>query len=177
MNGKEYFTNWDRRHAFNIIGSWRFARKWELNGKWTYQSGQAYTPILGWYPARIPGTQQTAFQTIPGNRNSGRYEPYHRLDLGLNRKFDFSWGNMEIYLQVINSYNRDNIFQYIYMLGNPANGLDDDDDWDPNQDDLNNNGEPDAGEPHVDEADEGLLTREAISIFPLIPSIGVNFEL
>ncbi|MBC8467020.1 MAG: TonB-dependent receptor, partial [Candidatus Marinimicrobia bacterium] len=40
LNGKEYYTNWDRRHVFNIIGNIQLNQKWSGNFKWTYQSGQ-----------------------------------------------------------------------------------------------------------------------------------------
>jgi hypothetical protein len=83
---------------------------------------------------------------------------------------------MDLYIQVINSYNRDNIFRYVYHLGSSHNGLDDDGDWNIKEDDLNGNGYPDPGEPNVDEADEGRVNRTDISIFPIIPSIGINID-
>lgn len=83
---------------------------------------------------------------------------------------------MDLYLQVINSYDRDNIFRYIYYFGSSHNGLDDDGDWDKKEDDLNSNGYPDPGEPNVDEADEEQVQRNDISIFPIIPSIGINID-
>lgn len=61
-------------------------------------------------------------------------------------------------------------------MGNTHNGLDDDGDWNVKEDDLNGNGYPDPGEPNVDEADEGRVTKQDISIFPIIPSIGINID-
>jgi len=179
MTGEEYYTNWDRRHAFNIIGNFNINKKWTLNWQWAYQSGQAFTPILGKYIENLDYTfdsMQSSFSTVPGSRNSGRYPPFHRLDLGIVRNFKFKKFNMDLYLQVINSYNRDNIFRYIYYFGSSHNGLDDDGDWDKKEDDLNSNGYPDPGEPHVDEADEEQVQRNDISIFPIIPSIGINID-
>ncbi|RMF07746.1 MAG: hypothetical protein D6762_06970, partial [Candidatus Neomarinimicrobiota bacterium] len=177
MHGKTYYNNWDREHVFNLIASWRPNRTWEFNGKWTYQTGQAYTPILGIYLEKFPGDPGTYFRTIPGGRNSARYSPYHRLDLGAVRHIRWKRVKFDLNLQVINAYNRKNIFQYIYTLGSTRNGLDDDGDWNPKTDDLNSNGRADAGEPHVDEPDEGRVQRQAISIFPLLPSIGISFNL
>lgn len=174
---KEYFTNWDRRHALNLIGSWRFRPRWELNGRWAWQSGQAFTPILGYYREDLPGDPTPRFRTIPGSRNSGRYPAFHRLDISLIRRFTFRNFTMELSAQVINAYNRKNIFRYIYNVGSTTNGLDDDGDWVKASDDLNENGFPDPGEPHVDEEDEGIIRREDISIFPLIPSLGIMVEL
>ncbi|MFQ6678061.1 MAG: carboxypeptidase-like regulatory domain-containing protein [Fidelibacterota bacterium] len=179
MGGKEYFTNWDRRHAFTIIGSYHINKKWELNWQWSYQSGQAFTPILGYYIENLDYTFDNTvggFSTIPGSRNSGRYPDYHRLDLGAVRHFKLKKMNLDLYLQVINSYNRDNIFRYFYTVGNIYNGLDDDADWEKDKHDTNGNGYPDPGEPNVDEPDEGKVTRSDISVFPIIPSIGINIS-
>ncbi len=179
MGEEEYFTNWDRRHAFNIIGNFDINKKWTLNWQWAYQSGQAFTPIDGFYATNLDfsfDNTHSGLGTIPGSRNSGRYIPFHRLDLGVVRNFKFKKFTMDLYLQVINSYNRDNIFRYVYHLGSSSNGLDDDGDWDEKNDDINGNGYPDPGEPNVDEADEEQVKRNDISIFPIIPSIGINID-
>ena len=83
---------------------------------------------------------------------------------------------MDIFIQIINSYNRDNIFRYVYHMGSVYNGIDDDGDWDPEIHDTNGNGYPDYGEPNVDEADEGKVLRNNISVFPLIPTIGLSID-
>lgn len=179
MNNDEYFTNWDRRHAFSIIGSYNFNKKWEMNWQWAFQTGQAFTPILGYYLENLDYVVESTdmnFSTIPGSRNSGRYPEFHRLDLGVVRHFNFKKIKMDLYFQIINAYNRKNIFRYIYNMGNQYNGLDDDGDWDKNLHDDNGNGYPDPGETNVDEADEGRITKSDISIFPLIPSIGITID-
>ena len=75
---------------------------------------------------------------------------------------------------MINTYDQKNIFRYVYRLGNDQNGIDDDDDWVEEEHDLNGNGNPDKGEENVDEADEGRMQRNDISLFPLIPTIGLT---
>lgn len=187
--GEEYFNNWDRRHAFNLIGSYNFGKGWEFNWKWTYQSGQAFTPILGWYSQDLGITIDSAvpsIRTIPGTRNGGRYPPFHRLDMGLVKKLKIANFESELYLQVINGYNRKNVFRYFYDIGSSRNGIDDDGDWDVTKHDLGmdglsgtgdtgeGDGKPTVGEPNVDELDEGRIRRQDISIFPLIPSIGIT---
>jgi len=179
MGGEEYYTNWDRRHALTLIGSYHMNKKWQLNWQWSYQSGQAFTPILGYYIENLDYSINNTvggFSAIPGSRNSGRYPEFHRLDLGAVRHYQFKKVSIDLYLQVINSYNRHNIFRYIYSVGSTYNGIDDDNDWNKNKDDTNGNGYPDPGEPHVDEPDEGRVSRKDISIFPIIPSIGVNID-
>ena len=171
---EEYYTNWDRTHSVSVLGNYMKNEKWEFNVKWAWQSGQAYTPILGYYLEKFPGDPGYNFHTIPGVRNSGRYPAYHRLDIGAVRHGTIFKKKADFFIQIINTYNQKNIFRYFYRLGNDQNGIDDDNDWDENVHDLNGNGKPDAGEENVDEADEGRMQRNDISLFPMIPTIGLT---
>jgi len=74
--------------------------------------------------------------------------------------------------QIINTYNKKNIFTYIYKLGSISNGKDDDGDWVEKEHDANGNGQPDVGEINVDEEDEGRIQEDPLSLFPIIPSVG-----
>tara|TARA_B100000029_G_scaffold212825_1_gene210849 strand:- start:9787 stop:12138 length:2352 start_codon:yes stop_codon:yes gene_type:complete len=176
-----FFTNWDRRHAFNFIGNYRINKKWDINWKWAYQSGQAYTPILGYFledlDYGVSGAGTVKFRTIPGSRNSGRYPPFHRLDFSIIRHIQTKrFEKMDFYFQVINAYKRKNIFRYTYNSGSMYNGLDDDGDWVQDKHDTNDNYIPDRGETNVDEPDETRISRNEISIFPLIPTFGVSIN-
>tara|TARA_A100001011_G_scaffold243103_1_gene251125 strand:- start:1472 stop:3844 length:2373 start_codon:yes stop_codon:yes gene_type:complete len=194
MDGITYFTNWDRRHVLNIIGNKKlngfnlfnrnFLKDWDFNWKFTYQSGQAHTPILGYYLEDMPDSPETIWRSIPGGRNSDRYPSYHRLDLGMTKEFKIGKKiKGKYFAQVINTYNRKNIFRYFYTTQN-LEGVDDDGDWDILTDDINGDGE--AGyyfdgnqwvpEPNVDEADENIPQKRELSIFPLIPTIGFSIE-
>jgi len=196
MNGQTYYTNWDRRHVLNFIGNKKikstFLKNWEFNWKFTFQSGQAHTPILGYYLEDMPDSEETFWRSIPGGRNSARYPSYHRLDLGLTKDFKLGiFANIfgkdvkaKFFMQVINVYNRKNIFRYFYTTQN-LEGVDDDGDWNWQTDDIDGNGE--AGyyfdgnqwvpEPNVDEPDENIPQRQELSIFPIIPTIGISIEL
>ena len=44
---------------------------------------------------------------------------------------------MDLFFQIINSYNRKNVFRYGYSLGNIYNGIDDDGDWEVKKHDKN----------------------------------------
>ena len=188
MNGKTYFTNWDRRHVLNIIGNKKikgyFFKNWDFNWKFTYQSGQAHTPILGYYLEDMPDSPETIWRSIPGGRNSARYPAYHRLDLGMTKEFKIGKKiKGKYFFQVINAYNRKNIFRFFYTTKNQE-GVDDDGDWDITTDDISGDGE--AGyyfdgnqwlpEPNVDEPDENIPQKTELSIFPIIPTIGFSIE-
>ena len=176
MNGNEYFTNWDRSHVINILANYQSSPKWEYNFKFTLQSGQAFTPINGYFLQNLPGDSQQNYRTIPATRNGGRYPSYHRLDLGAVRHFEFKGRKFDLFMQVINAYNRKNVFTYTYPLGNTFNGIDDDGDWEQKKHDKNGNRRPDKGEPNVDEDDESRIQRKPVSLFPIIPTIGITWN-
>ena len=169
---EEYYNSWDRTHSFSALGNYIFNNKWDMNWKLSLQSGQAYTPIIGYYNQILPEGPDEVYRTIPGTRNSARYSPYSRLDLGIVYHTKLFGSKMDIYVQVINVLNRENIFRKSYNVGSTYNGLDDDGDWDEDKHDTNGNGKPDVGEPNVDEVDEGRLQVNDISLFPIIPTIG-----
>ena len=172
----EYYTNWDRTHAFSALGSYQFNQKWEMNWRYGLQSGQAFTPILGYYVQKFPESPEEVPRTIPGTRNSGRYDAYSRLDLGAVYHANIAGKKIDFFFQIINTLNRKNTFRKTYALGSPYNGLDDDNDWDKEEHDTNENGKPDPGEPNVDEPDEGLIRENNISLFPIIPTFGFTWE-
>lgn len=94
---QEYYTNWDRTHAFSALGNYQFNKKWEMNWRLALQSGQAFTPILGYYVQKFPESPEEVFRTIPGTRNSSRYEPYSRLDVGVVYHAKISKTNVDFF--------------------------------------------------------------------------------
>jgi len=158
MHGEEYYTNWDRRHAFNAIGNFMLSRKWEFNLKWTFQTGQPFTPILGFYPENLPDEPEFSYRLIPGGRNCVRYPLYHRLDLGATRHFNVKGVGIDLFIQVVNAYWKKNVFRYFYISGSTSNGIDDDNDKE------------------IDEKDEGIPQKTTINGFPIFPSIGVIID-
>ena len=173
---EEYYNSWDRTHSFSALGNYQISQKWDMNWKLSLQSGQAYTPIIGYYNQILPESPDEVYRTIPGTRNSARYSPYSRLDLGFVYHTKLFGSKMDVYVQIINVFNRKNIFRKSYNIGSPYNGVDDDRDWEEDLHDTNGNGKPDVGEVNVDEEDEGRLQVNDISLFPIIPTIGFSWE-
>ena len=173
---EEYYNSWDRTHSFSALGNYLISNKLDINWKLSLQSGQAYTPIIGYYNQILPESPDEVFRTIPGTRNSARYSPYSRLDLGIVYHTKIFGSKMDVYIQIINVFNRKNTFRKSYSVGSIYNGIDDDGDWEEEEHDTNGNGEPDVGEVNVDEKDEGRLQVNDISLFPIIPTIGFSWE-
>ena len=157
FNENEYYANWDRTHVFNILGNYKVSDKWNLNFKWTFQTGQPYTPIIGYYQESFPPSDNQ-FEVIPGGRNSDRYPNYHRLDFGAVRHYNWKGMKIDLFLQVINLYWQKNVSIYNYIFGDSNNGIDDDLDG------------------TIDNSNEDIPIRAERYGFPIIPSIGVKID-
>ena len=63
---EEYYNSWDRTHSFSALGNYQISQKWDMNWKLSLQSGQAYTPIIGYYNQILPESPDEVYRTIPG---------------------------------------------------------------------------------------------------------------
>jgi hypothetical protein len=118
----EYFPVFDRRHNMNLVGSYSFGKKkdLELNMRWNLGSGLPFTPTAGYYQAEnfsggvtsnYVTNNPSAVSTILGTFNSQRLPYYHRLDITLKKHIVFKNKNvLELIGSVTNVYNRKNIF-------------------------------------------------------------------
>ncbi len=105
--GRTYYASYDRRHNFNLVGSYDINERWNISGNWVFGSGRPLTmPVQKYqhgnnYPVYIP------------ERNNYRIAPYHRFDISATlyrkqkegRKNQSSW-NFSVY----NLYSRKNPF-------------------------------------------------------------------
>lgn len=130
------YYNWDYdyHHIFTFIGGVRFnfyKHQWyrSLSGKlmykifawilpladqvdasirWRYLGGRPYTKP-NYYP-----NYRWWFVDETVHRNAYRMPPYQRLDFRLDRRFMFNGWNMVTYFEMINVFNRNNIWEYVY---------------------------------------------------------------
>jgi hypothetical protein len=118
----EYYPVFDRRHNVNVVGSYQFGEKkdLELNVRWNLGSGLPFTPTAGFYQAETFNggvttdyvtNNPSTIATLLGTFNSRRLPYYHRLDITLKKNFKFkNKSNLEITGNITNAYNRKNIF-------------------------------------------------------------------
>ena len=108
-SGARFPTKYDRRHDVSFVLNYRVG-KWTFGSSLIYGTGQAYTPVVGRYALRDPAVPEFEADryAIPGDKNSARLLPYHRLDVSVKRKFGLFGSAAEGYLQVFNAYNRRN---------------------------------------------------------------------
>ncbi len=124
-----YAPVFDRRHNVNLVGSYAFGKKknLELNVRWNLGSGLPFTPTSGFYqPDNFGDGATTDYTTsnsqqvgiLLGDFNSKRLPYYHRLDITVKKQFRFkNKSEIEIVAGVTNTYNRKNIF-YVNRVTN-----------------------------------------------------------
>ncbi len=105
-----YDFEFDRPHIVNLIAGIELSDHWQLGIKFQFASGNPYTPVIG--AAKKGGV----FYVVDGERNSARYPDYHKLDIRLDRTFEFASWTLTAYLDLWNVYNRENVLAYSYKV-------------------------------------------------------------
>ena len=116
--GLPFHAKYDRRHDVNITASYRLNDRVDLSATWVYATGNCGT-LYTHYFENQPHTPD-GYTSILGHfetRNNYRFEPYHRLDVGVNfhKTFKRLPGiKRTINLSVYNAYCNMNPFM-VYM--------------------------------------------------------------
>jgi hypothetical protein len=144
-----FFPAQDRRHNLNAVVSYRTRSRYIFGARFGFGTGTPFTPIVGQLVRRVYDPARNAWdigvltrnrQAVGGQRNSARFPHYQRLDLSVSRRIPKGNAVLTPFLQVINAYNRRNVFTYLFdYSANPP-------------------------------------TQEAISQFPILPTIGLTVE-
>jgi len=126
-----YYPNYDSRHALNFLLEFNLGNGWIASSIWNYNSGLPFTELIGYYDKFYLQNLNNVGQgvgefnpfTILGDRNLGRLPSYHRLDFSLMKRLQISSLRFMLGVDVINAYNRENIFYYDRETGERVNML------------------------------------------------------
>jgi hypothetical protein len=105
---------WDQTHALALTLGWRPNERWTVTGAWQARSGWPYTPQIIEFDTltvfRDDGSQwPLRWKEDFGPMNSIRLPTYHRLDLRVTRRFDVGKGFLDVYLDLFNAYDQQNL--------------------------------------------------------------------
>ena len=117
--GNRFPSKYDNRHKINIVVNYKLNETVELNGGWTYITGNRMTLMFEDYlNFSVDGLDPTLAPTNPfqedwvnyyKDKNNVRLPAYHRLDLGMNIYRPLKKGRMGIWnISVWNAYCRMN---------------------------------------------------------------------
>jgi hypothetical protein len=96
LDGVSRAGTYDQRVIANLSGGYIFDEKWEASFKFRFATGSPYTPF------NPDGTQSVS------NYNTERFDPYHTLDLRVDRRWNFETWSLITYIDIQNIYNRKN---------------------------------------------------------------------
>jgi len=124
IDGRERPRLIDQSHAVTLDLDWQLGRSWTLNLAWLFHTGRPTTPVSLVFAevpdapagdAEAPGGEdgeaidgETEVSVVAGPLNSRRLADYHRLDLRLSRRAALRRGELTLYLDVQNLYDRAN---------------------------------------------------------------------
>ncbi len=163
--GEKFWARHDRRHDLSLVGIYEVSQRTTLSVTWVYATGNAHDLGTGRFPIITHPVHQQGHMppytenpwwytaTVYDKKNGFRAASYQRLDVGLQiHKNITRFGHpvkRTVELGLYNAYGRKNPFFYF---------------WD------------DRG--HYDSVYHGYSERKLMqmSLFPLLPSISVNFE-
>ena len=110
-----YPPKYDRTHDLNAVATYRLSKRWSLTAVYNISTGQAYTRPRTQYRIIDNPLGSDVKNALVSPFNADRLPAYHRLDIGaslLGRFFGFA--DYELQLQVLNAYNRRNIWFYFF---------------------------------------------------------------
>ena len=116
VNGGAFYPpKYDRTHDVKIVLNYDLSRTWRAIGVWTYATGQAYTEPLAQYRLIGQPFDTDTRGVLVTEYNASRLPAYHRFDVGVSRRGTvFGSVGYELQMQVINAYNRRNIWFYLF---------------------------------------------------------------
>ncbi len=134
IRSEELFS-FDRTHLISAVFNYKFSDVWSVGAKYRFGTGTPYTPVLGSYFHK--GAEK--FFPLLGSQNSARYPSYSRLDVRLTRLFYLNYLPLELYIEILNVLNNNNVVHWIYNLD--------------------------------------YTSKRQMTVFPLIPVIGINLKI
>ena len=127
-DGLRWAPGHDRRHDLDVVATWRLA-KYRFGARFGLATGTPYTPIVGEIARRVydpsrdswgTGNSRLWIEALGGARNTARFPATHRLDLDVSRQLEFGGATVSPYLSVVNAYNAQNVFVYLYDYSTDA---------------------------------------------------------
>jgi len=109
LEGGERPGSFDYRHNMTIIAGYQISNDWLVGLKFRYTTGRPYTPFdiaLSTYAGR--GVSDF------NNFNGARFQDYNRLDLRVDKKWNFKGLSIVSYFELQNVFNKENVYQYFW---------------------------------------------------------------
>ena len=152
--GTYFPPRFDTRHNLSIVALYSLSHKWQLTATWVYTSGYVSWLPLGRYTFQdVQGAEFQAVVPVYGPRNTFRYPPYMRLDLGIVYKWKKRHSEQDLTISIYNATDRRNPY-FIFL--------------EPETQKVGQDG-------NTVEIPTAIKAKQ-VSLFPILPSITWNFK-
>ncbi len=130
-NGLEYYPRYDRRHTLNLLSVFHVAPAFDVTLRWEFGSGFPFSQSVGYYDrlgmenlfrGSYLGETGKSY-IILGDKNAARLPAYHRLDASASYRFKLDPMKGTVGVNIVNVYNRKNIFYFDRNTGQQTNML------------------------------------------------------
>jgi hypothetical protein len=112
---KLYPPKHDRTHDIDLLLNYELGKKWRATSVFSYATGQAYTEPSRQFKLIDNPLGSVVKDVLASDFNAARLPAYHRLDIGMSKSGRFfKFADFELQLQVLNVYNRRNIWFYFF---------------------------------------------------------------
>lgn len=126
-----YRPKYDTRHTLNFLVEINLGDGLAFSSAWTYKSGIPFTKLVGFYDKFYFDDTPNEFSilnmyerfTLLDEKNTGQTPDYHRLDLNLLKRFNFSFMKLTVGVNILNVYDRENLFYFDLETGDRVNML------------------------------------------------------
>lgn len=101
-----YLSPFDQTHILTTVGAFALPWKMSLGMRFQFVSGNPTTPLNQGRTYFDADSDTYKVQSGSVARASGRLPAFHRVDLRLDKRWDFNAWKLTAYLEVMNAYNR-----------------------------------------------------------------------
>lgn len=99
-------SSWDNKFIVSLTAGKRFGKNWEIGTRWRFLGGTPYTPFNLEESSLISNWDLRNSGILDFNQiNAIRLDPFHQLDIRIDKKYFFKRWNLNWYLDIQNLYN------------------------------------------------------------------------
>lgn len=102
--------DYDQTHVATAVASYELPLGFEVGARLRFATGFPRTPVIGAYY----NSRRDLFEPVFGAQNSIRIPAFASADVRLSKRFQWSWGKLELYADVQNVTNRKNREDIVY---------------------------------------------------------------
>lgn len=104
----------DQRHAFYADATYALNPRWQFSAAWQFHTGWPTTDVV--YSLATLNNGRRVVVSANGPVYGLRLPDYHRLDLRATRRFKLKRGEVRVYVDIFNAYDRTNLLGYDHRV-------------------------------------------------------------